>query len=548
VISPDGKYLAYTDKTGFYLKQVENGETHPVPLPKGFEPLAESWFPDSIHMIVSWGEDAQALPSIWQISVLGGTPRKLAEGAYPRVSPDGSTIAYIAGNSGLGPNEIWLMQADGGRAQRIAGGTEAETRVGFSAVAWAPDGRRAVYVRTTHHPYNANETKIEIADSSSGRIDTVLSKPGLGQALAWANDDFLYYSVHEPAPNEQDFNLWRVRLNSGTAHPIGSALRVTSDRGLAAELSVTRDGKRLALRRKQLQGAVYLADLSNGGKRFTTPKRMTMDGRGALPFSWTPDSRAVIFVSERDGIRHIFKQSIDQTQPELLVGGNEALFIPRLNPDATALLYLVMPNPGQSSQSVRIMRMPLTGGPPQLVLEAPWILNQQCARLPSTLCVYRRCETSQPGFFAFNSVTGASSQLLPGRLRVTACNNWSLSSDGKYLNSTNLGPNNAPEIRVVSIADGSERTIVVPHWPEIGGADWAADGKSMWVVAFNRHATGFREDGTQAVLNVNLNGKITDTLESDAVRFYWAIPSPDGRRVALNGSMISSNVWLLENF
>jgi hypothetical protein len=68
------------------------------------------------------------------------------------------------------------------------------------------------------------------------------------------------------------------------------------------------------------------------------------------------------------------------------------------------------------------------------------------------------------------------------------------------------------------------------------------------VVAFNRHATGFREDGTQAVLNVNLNGKITDTLESDAVRFSWAIPSPDGRRVALNGSMISSNVWLLENF
>jgi DNA-binding winged helix-turn-helix (wHTH) protein/Tol biopolymer transport system component len=362
VISPDGKYLAYTDKTGFYLKQVENGETHPVPLPKGFEPLAESWFPDSIHMVVSWGEDAQALPSIWQISVLGGTPRKLAEGGtYPRVSPDGSTIAYLAGNGALGPNEIWLMQADGGRPQRIAGGPEADTRVGFSAVAWAPDGRRVVYVRTTHHPYNADETRVEIADSSSGRIDAVLSKPGLGQAVAWAKDDFLYYSLHEPAPNEPDFNLWRVRLNSGTAHPIDSAMRVTSDRGLAAELSVTRDGKRLALRRKQLQGAVYLLDLSEGGKRFITPKRLTMDERGAWPFSWTPDSRAVIFVSERDGIRQIFKQSIDQTQPELLVGGNEALFIPRLNPDATALLYLAMPNPGQSSQNVRIMRMPLTG-------------------------------------------------------------------------------------------------------------------------------------------------------------------------------------------
>jgi hypothetical protein len=109
-------------------------------------------------------------------------------------------------------------------------------------------------------------------------------------------------------------------------------------------------------------------------------------------------------------------------------------------------------------------------------------------------------------------------------------------------------PKNTSGIRLVSIADGSERTIVVPHWPAIGGADWAADAKSIWVVAFNRPATGFREDGTQAILNVNLNGKITKALEGDVVRFYWAIPSPDGRRVALNGGTLNSNVWLLENF
>jgi DNA-binding winged helix-turn-helix (wHTH) protein len=34
LISPDGKYLAYSDSTGFYLRQ-DNGETRPLPLPKG---------------------------------------------------------------------------------------------------------------------------------------------------------------------------------------------------------------------------------------------------------------------------------------------------------------------------------------------------------------------------------------------------------------------------------------------------------------------------------------------------------------------------------
>src|SRR5882762_1052744 len=35
-ISPDGKYLAFSDKTGFYLRQIDNGETHPLNLPPGF--------------------------------------------------------------------------------------------------------------------------------------------------------------------------------------------------------------------------------------------------------------------------------------------------------------------------------------------------------------------------------------------------------------------------------------------------------------------------------------------------------------------------------
>lgn len=548
VISPDGKYLAYTDKTGFYLKQVESGETHPVPLPKGFEPLAESWFPDSIHMLVSWGADAQELPSLWEISVLGGSPRKLADGgAYPRVSPDGSTIAYLSGNGGFGVNEIWLIEADGGRARRILGGTGGEARVGFSAVAWAPDGRRVACVRTTYRPYNAEETRIEIADTSGGKIEAAVSMPGLGQTLAWTNDNHLLYALHEPAPNQKDFNLWRVQLDSRTAHPDGPAIRITNGRGRAAELSVTGDGKLLALRRKQYQGAVYLADLTEGGKRFSTPKRLTMDERGPLPFSWTPDSRAVIFTSYREGPRNIYKQAIDSTQPELLVGGNETLNISRLNPDSTELLYLAIPNPGQPSQSVRIMRVPLAGGPSQFVLEAPWISNQQCARLPSTLCIYSSPgEPRQARFFRFDPVTGASAEIVAAR--CDSCGGGSLSPDGKYLASARVGLKNASEVRVVSLADSSERTIMVPRWPIIAGVDWAADSKSVWISVFSRYATGFREDTDQAVLNVDLNGKITNTLENDSVWFGWVIPSPDGRRVAINGTTVNSNVWLLQNF
>ena len=35
-ISPDGRYLAFADFTGVFLKTLENGETHSLKLPEGF--------------------------------------------------------------------------------------------------------------------------------------------------------------------------------------------------------------------------------------------------------------------------------------------------------------------------------------------------------------------------------------------------------------------------------------------------------------------------------------------------------------------------------
>jgi Tol biopolymer transport system component len=82
-----------------------------------------------------------------------------------------------------------------------------------------------------------------------------------------------------------------------------------------------------------------------------TFRRMTLDDRQDYPYSWTPDSKAVFFASDRDGPSHIFKQAIDQTQPELVIGGNDDLWRARLTPDGSALLYVVAPKQGDSSRN-----------------------------------------------------------------------------------------------------------------------------------------------------------------------------------------------------
>jgi hypothetical protein len=57
-ISPDGKYLAYTDNTGMYLKQVRTSETHPVSLPANSSGFVSDWFPDGSHLLVAREEQS----------------------------------------------------------------------------------------------------------------------------------------------------------------------------------------------------------------------------------------------------------------------------------------------------------------------------------------------------------------------------------------------------------------------------------------------------------------------------------------------------------
>ena len=119
-ISPDGKYLAFSDRTGAYLRQVDTGETHPLSLPEGFNARPVSWYPDGSHILVAAVSGSEMKSGLWQISTVGGSPRKLSdEGRDAEVSPDGSQIVFLRGAEKS--QELWLMGSDGQQPRKIAG-------------------------------------------------------------------------------------------------------------------------------------------------------------------------------------------------------------------------------------------------------------------------------------------------------------------------------------------------------------------------------------------------------------------------------------------
>jgi hypothetical protein len=73
----------------------------------------------------------------------------------------------------------------------------------------------------------------------------------------------------------------------------------------------------------------------------------------------------------------------------------------------------------------------------------------------------------------------------------------------------------------------------------LGTIDWSADGKSLLVSWLN-------DDSESALLRVALDGRASVLLRSR--NNIWAVPSPDGRLLALGEVTGTDNVWEIENF
>ena len=280
-ISRDGKYLAFSDETGFYLRQIDTGETHSLPLPAGMAAGSVSWFPDSAHLIVALTESAQP-PSLWEISTLGGSPRKLQDNARsPAVSPDGKQIAFITGQRMR--NQIWLMAADGEQPHKLLG----EEGDFFGSLTWSPDGTRIGYIRGRLSNAFGVSGSIEFVDVRDQQVNSLLHLESAGWfaamsgPLAWAQDGRLIYALAEPPPRQLDSNLWSVGLDPG-GHPVGTPLRLTNDRGSVSSISISADGKRIVYLKGLPQPDVYVAKLK-GPATIGEPVRLTLDDRRICP-------------------------------------------------------------------------------------------------------------------------------------------------------------------------------------------------------------------------------------------------------------------------
>ncbi len=552
-ISPDGKYLAYADVNGVHIQLLEIGETRTIPQPEELKDkqiewkiATTAWFPDSSRFLFNAhpsGTDGSSQgTSIWMGSVLGGAPTKLRNNATAySVSRDGSLISFGTKRGRLGDREIWLMQPSGEQARRLFDTDENSSIAGTD---WSPDGQRIIYVRTDDSGDN-----LVSRDLKGGPLTTIFPPSEMRRVneAFWLADGRLIYSVEEP----EDFfgntcNFWEMRLDSRTAKPIDKPKRLTSWSGYCMSgLSATSDGKRLVFLRWVARFTSYLGDLAAGGTRILNLKHFPLTESSDAVTGWTADSNAIILVSNRSnrtGHFGIYKQSLNEDTAEPLLTEGVGQFA-RVTPDGQNIIYLGRAKSGgwRARDPEPVMRVPLTGGPSQLLFMARPFSLLTCAKSPSTLCVIAEPteDRKQEIFTALDPMKGRGPELFRFALHMND-DRWfsDLSPDGARIAAIR-GP--AGPIYVFSLRGQPAREIQVKGWSNLSAFIWAADGKSLFVTA-GVHSR-------RVVLHVDLLGNAHVLWETpgefgEAVAF----PSPDGRKLALKAWTTSGNMWLMEKY
>jgi len=543
-ISPEGKYLAYSDRRGMYLKLIETGEERPIPQPEGSaaentEWYAQYWFPDGTRFLaIRVGANGKC--SAWVVSVLGGPPRLLrdnAQGGPP--SPDGSQIVFLANvRVDFTSYELWLMGAQGENPRKFLSVTEGEA---LDYPVWSPDGQRVAYKR-----YHAGGVSLESRDLKGEQLTTIFFDPKL-EVIAgswWFPNGRMVFTVRamEPEPNQNDCSLWEIQVDPKTGRPLGQPRRITKWAGFdVAVLNGTTDGRRLAVLKMSGQTDVFVGEWEAKGLRLKNQRRLTLDESYDVPSAWTRDGKAVLFHSNRNGQFDIFKQALGQETAEPVVTGpgnkHDAVF----TPDGNLILYLQDTDEGKT----RIMRVPSSGGAPEMVFEGKGINGLRCSWSPATLCVLgeESPDRKQYIFAAFDPMKGIGRELTRVSLKQPVERYfWDLSWDGSRLAFAQDLRGTERRIQILPLSRGEVREVVIQREIQMSSLRWAIDGKGFLV--------GTTTPGGM-LLFVDLDGH-TEVLWKTGT--LWGLtgprglPSPDGRHLAMLGCNTDFNVWMLENF
>jgi len=346
--SPDGSRLAFvSNRTGggdIYVLTFASSELTRLTYDDGPEQL-DGWSRDGRWIYFSsTSHDIAGMNDVFRVSVDGGTPLEVAGDRYTNeyfssAAPDGRTLAITArgvvsaqwwrnGRSHLDEAEVWIVR------EGATPTYEAVTSGGAKEMwpMWSADGKTLYYVSDRSGAQN-----IWTRGVGSGAVPRQVTSFAKGRVLwpSMSADGRLIAFEH-------DFDVWTLdtTTNQATKVPItrrgapaGAGVEhMTLTEDISA-LALSPDGRKVAF---IVRGEVFAASAKDGGDA----TRISRTPENEFHLVWSPDSRRLVYASDREGTAHLFQYDFAAGTETRLTNGTDADHSPVFSSDGKLLLYV----------------------------------------------------------------------------------------------------------------------------------------------------------------------------------------------------------------
>ena len=342
--SPDGKRMAFgSTRTGngdIYLLTIETGDLKRLTFDDSNDQL-DAWSNDGRWIYFSSSSRDNGGTDIYRVSVDGGTPMQVSADQYTyeyfsAPKRDGSAVAFTGhgfggsqwwrkGHSHIDESEIWLMKlgAQPTYEQLTEGGAKEVWPM------WSKDDRTIFYVSDRSGAQNIWAKDLggksrQLTQFKDGRV--------LWPSIGYDGRTILF---------ERDFQIWKVDATSGRAAavdivrrgaPAGPAvehLRLTDQ---ISELALAPDGKKVAF---IVRGEIFAASSTDGGDA----ARVTFSPAEESQVAWSPDSRRLVYVSDRNGPNNLFVYDFTTNTETQITRNPAGDDTPRFSPDGKLIAF-----------------------------------------------------------------------------------------------------------------------------------------------------------------------------------------------------------------
>ncbi|GAB5534849.1 MAG: winged helix-turn-helix domain-containing protein [Rubricoccaceae bacterium] len=339
--SPDGSQVAFIRCTdGLCLPYVVSalGEDERLMDDTEVLPFGLAWMPDREALLVSLPAGLARLDlttgKTEPITRLDGQSRDV----QPRISPDGSRIAFIRG--GLDGPDLYIVDVDGGEPTRLT-----SDRIGLPGFTWSEDGERILFSSARSGVFALWQIEARSGAVPEAVVGPAVRDPG-GMDLRDGRlvvADWIY-----------EINLWRSTDGAEAERIVASTLW---DRYPA----LSPDGRQLAfISNRTGPPELWVSDADG-----QTPVRLTdLGGASVETPQWSPDGQTLAVVARIDGPAALYLVSAEGGTLRPITDSPTGDIAPRWSRDGQSILF-----GSRRSGDWEIWRVSVDGGEPEPVTQ-----------------------------------------------------------------------------------------------------------------------------------------------------------------------------------